>query len=104
MQSITNSEKNEYLEKINSGKEARQYVRIQVIGKEGVGKSSLVHRLLGKQIEGIKSTDGIEIFKSIQIRKDDGKWIVDEGKLELPTYKGNFCCILSDNSSHYNIY
>lgn len=76
VQNITTSD---FMEKIKSGIEARQYIRIQVIGKEGVGKSSLVRRLLGKRIDGIKSTDGIDICKNIQISKVDGTWKVDDG-------------------------
>lgn len=76
VQNITTSD---FMDKIKSGIEARQYIRIQVIGKEGVGKSSLVRRLLGKTIDGIKSTDGIDICKNIQISKVDGTWKVDDG-------------------------
>lgn len=69
------------MDAIQSGKEVRKYVRIQVIGKHGVGKTSLVHRLLGyKQHDG-KSTDGIEIDRKCQIRESDGEWIIGEGEL-----------------------
>ncbi|CAC5414038.1 unnamed protein product [Mytilus coruscus] len=66
------------MDAIKSGEEVRQYVRIQVIGKDRVGKTSLVHRLLfldeGKY-DG-KSTDGININRKCQIRTSDGEWIV----------------------------
>lgn len=66
--------------KIADGKEIRKYVRINVIGKGGVGKTSLVHRLLGRNIEGLISTDGIEIHKSCQIKTSNGEWVVGKGK------------------------
>ncbi|XP_071123448.1 probable serine/threonine-protein kinase pats1 [Mytilus edulis] len=63
-----------------SGLETRQYVRIQVIGRDRVGKTSLVRRLLfpeDGEYDG-KSTDGIEINRKCQIRRNDGEWFVGE--------------------------
>ena len=68
---------------MQTGTEIRQYVRIQVIGKDRVGKTSLVRRLLGKQLDDVISTDGIDIDKTCQIRTSDGEWIVGEGELNL---------------------
>ncbi|CAG2233479.1 unnamed protein product [Mytilus edulis] len=60
---------------IRSGKEVRQYVRIHVIGKDSVGKTSLVRRLLGQGFElETKSTDGIDITRNCQIRAENGQW------------------------------
>lgn len=70
-----------YKEAIQSGKEVRKYVRIQVIGKDGVGKTSLVRRLLNQDIEDVKSTDGIEINRICHIKESDGTWIFDNGEL-----------------------
>ncbi|XP_071181256.1 uncharacterized protein [Mytilus edulis] len=58
--------------------EVRKYVRIQVIGKSHAGKTSLVRRLLGKRIDDVKRTDGIDIDKTCRIRTSDGEWIVGE--------------------------
>lgn len=70
------------MDAIKSGIETRQYVRIQVIGKYRVGKTSLVRRLLfleDGEYDGI-STDGIEIIRKCQIKRNDGQWFVGEGK------------------------
>ncbi|VDI46523.1 Hypothetical predicted protein, partial [Mytilus galloprovincialis] len=72
------NERNKIWDAMQSGTESRQYVRIQVIGNDGVGKTSLVRRLLGKQIDDVKSTDGIDIDKTCQIKTSDGEWIVGE--------------------------
>ncbi|CAG2205048.1 unnamed protein product [Mytilus edulis] len=77
------AERKMYLEAIQSGTEVRQYVRIFVVGKHGVGKTSLVRRLLGKGLDDVESTDGIDIDKTCQIRTSDGEWIVGEGELNL---------------------
>lgn len=71
------------MEAIKTGTEDRRYVRIQVIGKHGVGKSSLVRRLLNETIHDIESTDGIDIIKKCEIRISDGKWFVVKGMLCL---------------------
>ncbi|XP_063418365.1 probable serine/threonine-protein kinase pats1 [Mytilus trossulus] len=65
---------------IKDGTEIRRYVRIQVIGKEGVGKSSLVRRLVGNSNMKVNSTDGIDIVTKCKIRTTDGKWVI--GKVE----------------------
>ncbi|CAG2192063.1 unnamed protein product [Mytilus edulis] len=67
---------NVLMEAISFGEEVRRFVRIHVIGKEGVGKSCLVRRLLGQKTDDIKSTDGIDILRKCQIRTVDGKWII----------------------------
>ncbi|VDH93861.1 Hypothetical predicted protein [Mytilus galloprovincialis] len=70
---------------IKDGTEIRRYVRIQVIGKDGVGKSSLVRRLVGDSNMKVHSTDGIDIVKKCQIRTTDGKWII--GRVETERKK-----------------
>lgn len=76
-------ERNTYMKAITYGTEYREYVRIHVVGKDGVGKTSLIHRLLGyEQHDGV-STDGIEINRKCQIRKKDGEWIVGKGELDF---------------------
>ncbi|VDI09892.1 Hypothetical predicted protein [Mytilus galloprovincialis] len=76
------TERTTFMEAIASGSEVRRYVRIQVVGKHGVGKSSLVRRLLGEGIDDIKSTDGIDILKKCQIRRSDGEWFVSKSETE----------------------
>ncbi|CAG2228075.1 unnamed protein product [Mytilus edulis] len=70
---------------IKDGTEIRRYVRIQVIGKDGVGKSSLVRRLVGDSNMKVNSTDGIDIVKKCQIRTTDGEWVI--GKVETERKK-----------------
>lgn len=70
------------MEAIQSGTEKRQYVRIQVIGKDRVGKTSIVRRILNETHDG-KSTDGLEINRNCQIRKIDGEWILGKGELSI---------------------
>lgn len=78
---LSKDETKTYIEAIQSGKEIRQYVRIQVIGKDKVGKTSLVHRLLGYEKHDGTSTDGIEINRKCKIRTSDGEWILGKGEV-----------------------
>ncbi|XP_076106260.1 uncharacterized protein LOC143074944 [Mytilus galloprovincialis] len=75
------------MDALEVGKEHRQYVRIQVIGKHGVGKTTLVRKLLeDKQTEKVSSTDGIEIHQKCKI-KQDGTWIICDAELERDKIK-----------------
>lgn len=76
-------ERNTIIDAIHLGTEVRKYIRIQVIGKNGVGKTSLVRRLLCNNNLDVKSTDGIDIDRTCQIRTSDGIWIVDKGETHL---------------------
>ncbi|XP_076116774.1 uncharacterized protein LOC143084249 [Mytilus galloprovincialis] len=81
---VNMDEKNTYMDAIKTGIEVRQYVRIQVIGKDRVGKTSLVRRLLFLEdgsYDG-KSTDGIEVDRKCQIRRKDGQWFVGDVETE----------------------
>lgn len=77
------TERNIRMEPIKSGKEIRKYVRIQVIGEGGVGKTSLVRRLLDKTIDGVESTDGIDIHRNCQINTSTGEWVFDKGESHI---------------------
>lgn len=59
--------------------EKRYYVRIMIVGKESVGKTCLVRRLLKESIDDVTSTDGIDItVHQCKIDIDDGKWMIDK--------------------------
>lgn len=76
---LSDKDKDLYIELIKSGEEKRFFLRIVIIGENGVGKTSLLRRLLGKSIDGVQSTDGIDIVHGCQIRLSDGHWVVNEG-------------------------
>ncbi|XP_071146866.1 uncharacterized protein [Mytilus edulis] len=84
-ESLKVTNRNDHLTAIKDGTEIRRYVRIQVIGKEGVGKSSLVRRLVGDSNMKVHSTDGIDIVRKCQIRTTDGEWVI--GKVETERNK-----------------
>ncbi|VDI55497.1 Hypothetical predicted protein [Mytilus galloprovincialis] len=67
---------------LQSGTEVKKYVRIQVVGRDRVGKTSLVHRLLGYGKYDGKPTYGIDINRKCQIRTSDGQWIVNKDEIE----------------------
>jgi GTPase SAR1 family protein len=51
-----------------------------IVGENGVGKTCLMRRLLGKDIDDVTSTDGIDVvIRKCKIRLSDGKWILNEG-------------------------
>ncbi|VDI39896.1 Hypothetical predicted protein [Mytilus galloprovincialis] len=74
----------EYMDAIQSRYEVRKYVRIQVIGKDGVGKTSLVRRLLNQDCKDVTSTDGIDISRKCHIKESDGTWMFANG--EFPAF------------------
>lgn len=58
--------------------EKRYFVRIMIVGKETVGKTSLVRRLLKEEnIDDVNSTDGLDIVvHRCKININDGKWMI----------------------------
>jgi GTPase SAR1 family protein len=58
-----------------------------IVGENGVGKTCLMRRLLGEDIDDVTSTDGIDIvIRKCKIRLSDGKWIVNEGIYQVQLY------------------
>ncbi|CAC5371597.1 unnamed protein product [Mytilus coruscus] len=52
-----------YLKALETGSERRRDINLVIVGKKGVGKTSLVRRLFGENIDDVKSTNGIEIHR-----------------------------------------
>ncbi|KAK3592281.1 hypothetical protein CHS0354_034049 [Potamilus streckersoni] len=66
-----------YIEALANGKEKAYNIRVMIVGNQGVGKTSLVQRLLGEQVkEGqSESTEGIEVHtRCCQIDHATGEW------------------------------
>ncbi|CAC5404652.1 unnamed protein product [Mytilus coruscus] len=77
---LQEKEKARYIELMQSSEvEKRYFVRIMVVGKEFVGKTCLVRRLLMEGIDDVSSTDGVDIVvHRCKIDLDDGKWMIDK--------------------------
>ncbi|XP_045167059.2 probable serine/threonine-protein kinase roco6 [Mercenaria mercenaria] len=69
---------------LNEGIESDNFIRVMVVGNFNQGKTSLTRRLLGLELEGIESTDGIDIH-SANCNLDDITWT----KAELHTNELN---------------
>ncbi|XP_063409161.1 uncharacterized protein LOC134692632 [Mytilus trossulus] len=66
--------------------EKRYFVRTMIVGKESVGKTCLLRRLLKEDIADVTSTDGVDIaVRRCKINIKNGKWIIgkeiDDDKL-----------------------
>ncbi|CAC5423659.1 unnamed protein product [Mytilus coruscus] len=69
-----------FLKAAKNGTAVRYNIRIILVGKEGVGKTSLLRRLMSEEIEGVKSTDGINIeVKNCKIDLHTKEWIFTKG-------------------------
>lgn len=72
---------NIYLNALKTGSKRRRDINLVVVGKKGVGKTSLVRRLFGEQIKDVKSTNGIEIHRQrCRINLSDWEWKKIPGK------------------------
>ncbi|XP_052097355.1 uncharacterized protein LOC127732361 [Mytilus californianus] len=61
----------------SSKSEKRYFVRTMIVGKESVGKTCLLRRLLKEGISDVTSTDGVDIVvRRCKINIDDGTWII----------------------------
>ncbi|KAL3888025.1 hypothetical protein ACJMK2_000408 [Sinanodonta woodiana] len=78
-----------YKKALDAGKEKVYNVRVIVVGQYGVGKTTLIKRLLGQQVDIAerKSTEGIDVHKHcFKISLDKGEWKKQhEGSDELAT-------------------
>ncbi|CAG2252828.1 unnamed protein product [Mytilus edulis] len=57
--------------------EKRYFVRTMIVGKETVGKTCLLRRLLKEDISDVTSTDGVDIVvRRCKINIEDGTWTI----------------------------
>lgn len=50
-----------------------------IVGKESVGKTCVMRRLLKESIDDVVSTDGVDIVvRRCKINIADGKWTIDK--------------------------
>ncbi|KAL3887692.1 hypothetical protein ACJMK2_000086 [Sinanodonta woodiana] len=67
-----------YQKALDAGKEKVYNIRVMVVGQFGVGKTTLIKRLLGQPVDIAerKSTEGIDVHKHCcKISLDKGEWI-----------------------------
>lgn len=65
---------------VETKSEEMYYIRLVVLGQEGVGKTTLVKRLLQESISDVKSTNGIEInIDKCGISLHNGEWKFHRG-------------------------
>lgn len=75
---------NLYLEAMDDEKEKIHNIRLIVVGNEGVGKTTLCRRLMGQSIQGVKSTNGIDIKQRIVVNLNTGeRSFVENGMLYM---------------------
>lgn len=69
-----------FLEAAKSGIAVRFNIRIILVGKQGVGKTCLLRRLMRESIDDVESTDGINIeVKRCKINLHTMEWIFNKG-------------------------
>ncbi|KAJ8305698.1 hypothetical protein KUTeg_016243, partial [Tegillarca granosa] len=76
---------NLYLEAMDDEKEKIHNIRLIVVGNEGVGKTTLCRRLMGQSIQGVKSTNGIDIKQRIVVNLHTGERTFVENENETQT-------------------
>ncbi|KAJ8307377.1 hypothetical protein KUTeg_015461 [Tegillarca granosa] len=70
-----------YKKALRAGKEPDYTIRLMVVGPQGVGKTTLINRLLhlGLSLKEIESTNGIDIHvHRSAVNVDNGQWILNE--------------------------
>ncbi|CAC5389060.1 unnamed protein product [Mytilus coruscus] len=75
IQKMTDSEKDKYIKILQEGNEKRYHIKIMILGRQGVGKSSLMRRLLRESIKDVISTDGIDIVRRCKVDIESKDWI-----------------------------
>lgn len=90
-----------YIKTLQDRTEKARNIRIIIVGQEGVGKSTLCHRLLDEDdnvMEAISSTDGVDIFiQRFLIDMDTKKRIKLEANKETQNVKSRIQQVLLKN-------
>ena len=63
-----------YLHALREGKEKQRNIRVMIVGHEGVGKTTLARNLMNKPIQGVETTNGIEVHVRTVLVEVDGTW------------------------------
>ncbi|KAJ8309611.1 hypothetical protein KUTeg_012836 [Tegillarca granosa] len=77
-----------YKKALRAGKEPDYTIRLMVVGPQGVGKTTLINRLLnlGLNLKEIESTNGIDIHvHRSAVNVDNGQWILNEDHVKKLT-------------------
>lgn len=75
---------NLYKRLVETESEEIYYIKIVVLGQEGVGKTTLVRRLLKENTEHVQSTNGIEInVDKCSLSLCNGEWKFQKGILSV---------------------
>ncbi|XP_076087664.1 uncharacterized protein LOC143058085 [Mytilus galloprovincialis] len=77
---MTEEDKKRYFKILKEGNEKRYYIKIMLLGKQGVGKSTLLKNLLQEPIDSVTPTDGIDIAQRCKVNIENGEWIFREGE------------------------
>ncbi|XP_052093481.1 uncharacterized protein LOC127729668 isoform X1 [Mytilus californianus] len=69
-----------FLKAAKTGIAVRYYIRIMIVGENGVGKTCLLRRLLNEDIQNVESTDGINIqVRRCKIDLQTKEWTIASG-------------------------
>lgn len=52
----------QYLKILEEGKVSSYNIRLMFVGLYGAGKTCTARRMMGKEIHGVSSTDGIDVY------------------------------------------
>ncbi|XP_060572598.1 uncharacterized protein LOC132730640 [Ruditapes philippinarum] len=63
----------DYLNALNNGKEEDTTIRLMIIGCFGQGKTTLARRLMSHDLDGVQSTNGIDIY-NVTCQQDENVW------------------------------
>lgn len=80
---MTDLEKEKYIKILQEGNEKRYHIKIMILGRQGVGKSSLMRRLLKESTNDVISTDGIDIVRRCKVDIESKDWIFCQGNYLL---------------------
>lgn len=71
-----------YEKAIKEGKETDKAIRVNIVGNFGQGKTSLKRRLVGETIDGVQSTNSIDINRYKFTKSNNGKVICTCGQVD----------------------
>lgn len=81
-----------YMKMLEHGQISTYNIRLMFVGLYGAGKTCTARRIMGKEIDDVSSTDGIDVYiGKCRVDVRNNEWETVDGKKSIFLVLGLFC-------------